>query len=216
MGHVLVKIEPAGQSAFYVPFNPNNYSLSKANQIAEAAIPGLNAPILQYVHGNTRTLDMELFFDTYEKRKPVTADTVDDDGGTVCGTDKIYKLLLIDPSTHAPPICKVSWGHFIFECVLDHANEKFTLFLSDGTPVRATLTVTFKEYIDVDKLVRTEPTQSADHRKLRVVKSGDRLDNIAGEEYGDPENWRAIAAANRLDDPADFEPGDVLIIPALT
>jgi hypothetical protein len=205
MGHVLVKIEPAGQSAFFVPFNPNNYSLSKANQIAEAAIPGLNAPILQYVHGNTRTLDMELFFDTYEKGTPVTSDT-----------DNIYNLLLIDPSTHAPPICKVSWGAFIFTSVLDHVNGKFTMFLSDGTPVRATLTVTFKEYIDVDKLVRTAPTQSADHRKLRVVKSGDRLDNIAGEEYGDPENWRVIAAANHLDDPADFEPGDVLIIPALT
>jgi hypothetical protein len=208
MGRQLVTIQPAGQSAFQVPFNPNNYSLSKANQIAEAAIPGLNAPILQYVHGNTRTLDMELFFDTYECETvtPVTYDT-----------DKIYKLLLIDPSTHAPPICSVKWGNFILEeAVLDHVNGKFTLFLSDGTPVRATLTVTFKEYIDVDALVRTQPTQSADHRKLRVAKSGDRLDNIAGEEYGDPENWRAIAAANHLDDPADFEPGDVLIIPALT
>jgi hypothetical protein len=216
MGHQFVKIEPAGQSAFYVPFNPNNYSLSKANQIAEAAIPGLNAPILQYVHGNTRTLDMELFFDTYEEGVPVTSDIVDGNGCTLSGTENIYKLLLIDPSTHAPPICKVSWGTFIFQAVLDHVNGKFTLFLSDGTPVRATLTVTFKEYIDVDALVRTQPTQSADHRKLRVMKSGDRLDNIAGEEYGDPENWRAIAAANHLDDPADFEPGDVLIIPALT
>jgi hypothetical protein len=204
MGHQLVTIAPAGQSSFKVPFNPNNYSLSKANQIAEAAIPGLNAPILQYVHGNTRTLDMELFFDTYEEGTPVTNDT-----------DKIYKLLLIDPSTHAPPICRVSWGAFIFQAVLDHVNGKFTLFLSDGTPVRATLTVTFKEYIDVDQLVRTEPTQSADHRKMRVVKSGDRLDNIAGEEYGDPEDWRAIAEANHLDDPADLEPGDVLIVPAL-
>jgi hypothetical protein len=204
MGHQLVKIAPAGQDSFTVPFNPNNYSLSKANQIAEAAVPGLNAPILQYVHGNTRTLDMELFFDTYEDGDPVTDDT-----------DNIYDLLLIDPSTHAPPICQVSWGTFVFQAVLDHVNGKFTLFLSDGTPVRATLNVTFKEYIDVDRLVRTEPTQSADHRKLRVVKSGDRIDNIAGEEYGDPEKWRAIAEANHLDDPADFEPGDVLIIPAL-
>jgi hypothetical protein len=204
MGHELVKITPAGKPSFKVPFNPNTYSVSKSNQIAEAAIPGLNAPILQYVHGNTRTLDMELFFDTYEEGTNVTS-----------GTNQIYNLLLIDPGTHAPPICQVAWGTFIFQGVLDHVNGKFTLFLSNGTPVRATLTVTFKEYIDVDALVRTEPTQSADHRKMRVVKSGDRLDNIAGEEYGDPENWRAIADANHLDDPSDLEPGHVLIVPAL-
>jgi hypothetical protein len=204
MGRQLVSITPAGKPAFNVLFNPTNYSISKANQIAEAAIPGLNAPILQYVHGNVRTLDMELFVDTYEEGTAVTT-----------ATNNIYNLLLIDPATHAPPICEIAWGTFIFQGVLDHVNGKFTLFLSDGTPVRATLTVTFKEYIDVDQLVRVQPTQSADHRKMRVVKSGDRIDNIAGEEYGDPDSWRAIAEANDLNDPFDLEPGHILIVPAL-
>jgi hypothetical protein len=204
MGRELVTITPSGHPSFQVLFNPTNYGISKAIQIAEAAIPGLNAPILQYVHGNTRTLDMELFLDTYEKGTAVTS-----------ATDNIYNLLLIDPATHAPPICEISWGNFNFQGVLDHVNGKFTLFLSDGTPVRATLTVTFKEYIDVDRLVRLQPTQSADHRKMRVVKSGDRIDNIASEEYGEPDSWRAIAEANHLDDPTELVPGHVLIVPAL-
>jgi|SRR5579859_2966144 len=219
MGREHVSITPAGKPTFKVPFNPTNYSLSKANQNAEAAIPGLNAPILQYVHGNTRTLDMELFFDTYEKGTTVTAPTVDvlneESTDISAGTDDIYNLLLIDPDTHAPPICQIVWGKLNFQGVLDHVNSKFTLFLPDGTPVRATLTVTFKEYIDVDQLVRVEPTHSADHRKMRVVKSGDRIDNISGEEYGNPDNWRAIAEANHLDDPADLVPGHILIVPAL-
>ena len=204
MERQLISITPTGQSSFNVLFNPTNYSVAKSNQIAEAAIPGLEAPILQYVHGNTRTLDMELFFDTYEERTNVSKET-----------DKIYKLLLIDPSTHAPPICNIAWGAFKFTGVLDHVSGKFTLFLSDGTPVRATLTVTFKEFIDVDALVKVRPTQSADHRKTRVVKSGDRLDIIASQEYGDPDNWRPIAEANNMDDPEQLEPGHVLIIPAL-
>ncbi|MFZ0746411.1 MAG: LysM peptidoglycan-binding domain-containing protein [Terracidiphilus sp.] len=219
MGHQLVSITPAGKPTFRVPFNPTNYSLSKANQIAEAAVPGLNAPILQYVHGNTRTLDMELFFDTYEKGTTVTSPTigVDSEQSTAvsAGTGAIYDLLEIDPDTHAPPICELAWGKFTFQGVLDHVNGKFTLFLSDGTPVRATLTVTFKEYIDVDQLVRVQPTHSADHRKVRVVRSGDRIDNIAGEEYGDPDCWREIAEANHLDDPAELVPGQLLVVPAL-
>jgi nucleoid-associated protein YgaU len=206
MGLQLISITPAGHKAIKVLFNPTDYSLGKANQIAEAAVPGLDAPILQYVHGNTRTLDMDLFFDTY---------------GDAAGTDvsvetkAVYDLLLIDPATHAPPICDIAWGSLKFRGVLDHVTGKFTLFLATGTPVRATLSVTFKEFIDVDALVRVQPTESADHRKTRVVKSGDRIDNIASEEYGDPGQWRPIADANDLDDPDQLRPGHVLVIPAL-
>ncbi len=204
MERQLISISPDGQDSFDVLFNPTEYSLGKANQIAEAAIPGLGAPILQYVHGNTRTLDMDLFFDTYEEGTDVTEET-----------DNVYDLLLIDPDTHAPPICDLAWGSFTFRGVLDHVSGKFTLFLADGKPVRATLSVTFKEFIDVDALVRVQPTQSADHRKTRVVKSGDRIDNIASDEYGNPDEWRPIAEANNLDDPEHLQPGHVLIIPAL-
>jgi nucleoid-associated protein YgaU len=199
-----ISITPPGESAFDLLFNPNTYSIGKANHIAEAAVPGLNAPILQFVNGNARTVDMDLFFDSYEKRTDVSKET-----------DKIYKLLMIDPNTHAPPICKLAWGSLTMDAVLDHVTGKFTLFLADGTPVRATLTASFKEYFDVDKLVRLDPTHSADHRKTRVVRSADRLDIIASEEYGDSGKWRPIAEANNMDDPEDLVPGHVLIIPAL-
>jgi nucleoid-associated protein YgaU len=48
-----------------------------------------------------------------------------------------------------------------------------------------------------------------------LVRTGDRIDNIAAEEYGDPAKWRPIAEANDLDDPSQLEPGHVLIIPRL-
>ncbi len=199
-----ISIAPEGQASFQVLFNPTQYSVDKGNTIAQAAIPGLEAPILQYVHGNMRTLSMDLFFDTYEEGTDVSADT-----------DHIYDLLYLDPSTHAPPICRLTWGKFYFRGVLDHVSGKFTLFLVDGTPVRATLSVVFNEFIDVDVLVQEQPTESADHRKTRLVRTGDRIDNIAAEEYGDPAKWRPIAEANDLDDPSQLEPGHVLIIPRL-
>jgi hypothetical protein len=204
MEHQRLRISPEGQAAFDALFNPTDYGVNKANSIAEAVIPGLQAPILQYVHGNTRTLDMQLFFDTYEKGTDVRE-----------STRKVYHLLEIDPGTHAPPICNIAWGSLQFRGVLDHVNGRFTLFLPNGTPVRATLDVSFKEYIDVQVLVRKQPTESADHRKMRVVRSGDRIDNIAGEEYGDPGQWRAIVEANNLEDPGRLEPGVVLVIPPL-
>jgi nucleoid-associated protein YgaU len=78
--------------------------------------------------------------------------------------------------------------------------------------VRANLNVTFTEF----------PDPEIDQRKLdpefttRVVKRGDTLSGIAAEMYGDPAVWRAIARANRLDDPLRLEIGRPLQIPKMT
>jgi LysM repeat protein len=197
-------ITPHGGQPIPVLFNPTQYSLDKSNQIAEIGIPGLGAPILQYVRGNVRTLSMELFFDTYEQQTDVREHT-----------NQIYELLAIDSGTHVPPVCTFTWGEFNFEFVLDRVGGRFTLFLSDGTPVRATLTVTLKEFTDVAVEVRANPTQSADHTKTSTVKRGDTLSSIAAAEYGDPAAWRPIAQANRIDNPRVLEPGRLLVIPPL-
>ena len=200
-----VTIYPDGQAPINALFNPTQYGIDKSNQIAEIAIPGLQSPILQYVHGNTRSLSMDLYLDTYEEQTDVRD-----------SSDQIYGLLAIDPDTHVPPLCMVTWGDFMFQGVLDHVSGKFTLFLADGTPVRATLSVVFKEFIPVEVLVMETPTQSADHRKTYVVRAGDRLDLIAAREYGDAGKWRPIADANNLSDPRLLTFGEPLIIPALT
>jgi nucleoid-associated protein YgaU len=211
MAFQLVTIAPKGLPEFSVAFNPSQYSIDKANQIAEAAVPGLNAPILQFVHGNTRTLTMELFFDTYEARADVRKGIQ-----SRAGTDQVYELLEIEKTSHAPPICQVKWGKdFTFSGVLDHVSGKFTLFLEDGTPVRATLSVTFKEYNDFRVEIQKVPTESADHTKTRIVKSGDRIDIIASEEYGDAGMWRPIAEANNLSDPSRLPMGKSLVIPPI-
>jgi hypothetical protein len=198
-------ITPEDEEPIPVLFNPTQYSLDKSNQLAEIGIPGLGAPILQYVRGNTRTLAMDLFFDTYEQQSDVRE-----------YTDKIYGLLGIKSATHVPPICTFTWSDFTFTCVLERVGGRFTLFLADGTPIRATLSVTFKEFIDVEVEVRRTPTESADHTKTRSVKRGDTLSSIAAAEYGDPTKWRPVAEANRIDNPRVLEPGRVLVIPPLT
>ena len=202
------------EKAFIIPeagvpipvlFNPTQYSLDRTNQIAEIGIPGMSAPIMQYVRGNARTLSMDLLFDTYEAQIDVRL-----------YTELVYGLMGINPITHAPPICVFTWGTFLFRCVVEHVGGRFTLFLPSGTPVRATLSVTLKEYVDLDLLVRWAPTESANHAKLYTVRHGDTLGGIAAAEYGDPAKWRPIADANRLANPRALQPGQALVLPALT
>lgn len=198
------KITPRGEAPIPVLFNPTQYSLDQGNTLAEVGVPGLAAPILQYVRGNGCTLSMDLFFDTYEER-----------GDVRDYTKRIYGLLDIRGPLHRPPVCTFTWGDFSFDCVLERVGGKFTLFLPNGTPVRATLSVSFKQFVEVEVLVRTTPTESADHAKTYLVRRGDTLSSIAAAEYGDPARWRPIADANRMANPRLLPPGTRLVLPAI-
>jgi nucleoid-associated protein YgaU len=183
-----------------VMFNPGEYSLDLGNTFAEIGIPGLKTPPIQYVRGNTRNLKMELFFDTFEKKSDVRRET-----------QKITSLLNNDTNTQAPPILLFSWGGLNFKCVLESVGQRFTMFLEDGTPARATLTVNFKEYEEVNVEIRQglfigSPT-------IRNLVEGETLSKIAGEVMGDPSAWREIAELNNIDNPRKMKPGTSLIVP---
>jgi LysM repeat protein len=200
---VRITIEHTGES-FEVMFNPEEYSLNKDNNYAAQNIPGRSGPLLQFVQGNMRTLEMQLFFDTYEKRRDVREET-----------QKVTKLLDIDSNLHAPPVLRVAWGSLVFQCVLARVNQTFNMFLEDGRPVRARLTVTFNEFINFDREGKEVNRQTANFSKVHIVVQGEALSTIAGRQYENPEMWRAIAIANNIDDPRLLHPGQSLKIPNL-
>jgi len=196
-------------------FNPKELSVEKSNQFAEVNIPGLSSPILQFVRGNARSVTLDLFFDTYEQGTDVRLFT-DRITGWDAGSmfSKIPKGLMdIDSDLHAPPICILIWGAFVFQCIIERVTKKFTMFLPEGIPVRATLSVTLKEYSEVDKQLIEIAFLSADLTKRWVVTQGDSLWSISNKKYGNPGEWRLIAEANKIDNPRLLNPGQELKIP---
>ena len=181
-------------------FNPGEYSLDLGNTFAEIGIPGLRTPPIQYVRGNSRSLKMELFFDTSERRTDVRS-----------RTREITSLLDNDPATHAPPILLFSWGGLNFKGVLENVAQRFTLFAEDGTPVRATLTASFREYEPVEIEVRRGLLVGPP--ALRNVVGGQRLDQLASQLLGSPAAWREIALANDIDNPRRLTPGSAIVVP---
>lgn len=198
-----ITVEHTGKR-FDVMFNPEEYSLNKDNTYASQAIPGLGSPILQFVHGNLRTLEMELFFDTTDSRTDVRAET-----------QKVVDLLKIDSALHAPPVLRVAWGSLQLRCVLTRAGQKFIKFEGDGRPTRARVTVSFSEFIDPEREAKEVNRQTADYSKGYIVQDGDTLPSIALRFYDTPALWRALAAANGIDDPRAIAPGQALQVPAL-
>ncbi|HSE42651.1 MAG TPA: LysM peptidoglycan-binding domain-containing protein [Acidobacteriota bacterium] len=199
-------------------FNPKELSVEKSNQFSEVSIPGLPSPIFQFVKGNARSVTLDLFFDTYEKGEDVrnfTDKITGWDAGSMLSRlpDSPKGLMDIDSGLHAPPICLFIWGAFTFQCIIERASKKFTMFLPEGIPVRATLNVTLKEYREVDIQVKEVAFESSDLTKRWVVAQGDSLWFIAAKEYGDPKDWRRIADANKLDNPRLIFPGQEIAIP---
>jgi len=189
-----------------VIFNPAEYSLETGNQFASTPLPGLSNPVLSWVSGDADTLTMELFFDTYTNK-----------GGSDVReeTKKISRLLEIDPELHAPPPVKFVWGGLEFNAVIERLTQRFTMFLENGVPVRATLNVTFKEYKTIEEQLNPKPKRSSDWTKFRVIAEGDQLYLIAAAEYGDPVLWRRIADANDIENPRLLQPGMEIRLPPL-
>lgn len=184
---------------------PPEYTMEKSNSFSEIAIPGLESPYVQYVKGNAGSITIEAFYDTYE------------DGTDVREyTNNLSNLMNIDPELHAPPPLRFIWGmpsKEPFTCVLERVTQKFIMFLYDGTPIRAKLNITLKEF-KMELNVREKSLQSSDKTKVYITKQGDSLWLIAHREYGNSSMWRQIADKNNIYDPKYLEPGTRLLIPS--
>jgi nucleoid-associated protein YgaU len=187
-----------------VRFNPSEYQIQKNNQFAEMGIPGLGSSLMQFVRGSAQTLTLELFFDTTDSKRDVRRET-----------KQVVNLMKLDKSTHAPPRLVFIWGTLEFPCILESVNQRFTYFGNDGKPLRANLSVTFKEFRWLEDILAKDALESADRTKQHVVKAAETLQQIAAQTYDDPRKWRPIAVANQLLNPLMLKVGQALTIPTL-
>ena len=210
-------ITPENTGPIFVLFNPETYTVSKSVQLAEVNIPGLDAPVVQYVHGQNEKISLELFFDTTD------LGMVDQVTDVRSLTVNIYKLLKVDGNLHAPPRVTLAWGtggqltsfgaSIPPWLVLESISEEFNLFSPGGVPLRARLHVSFREAWTIEQQLRVTPRHSSDRTTLHRIVRGETISHIAAQYYNDPTQWRAIADANSLTNPRLLTPGMVLVIP---
>jgi hypothetical protein len=217
-----------------VQFNPAELSFDKSVQMAELNIPGLDSPIQQFIRGQTEKLTLDLFFDTTDEGG-MGAGAV----SVTKYTDKIYQLVKIEAERHAPPICVFQWNHQFagrdlgssvpaqnneafgnqrrnsFQCIVESVKQKFVLFSPEGVPLRATLSVVLREYKTLHEQFPKQNPMSPDRTKSHITQQGETLSRIASEHYTQPDDWRAIATANQIEDPRRLDPGLLMKIPPI-
>lgn len=198
-----------------VLFNPTEYSFERSNSYKATPVPGLGSPLLQFVNGESDHLSMDLFLDDYTDPTGPTSLQQKEQNPVAKRLAALAKLLEIDRDLHAPSPVRFNWGPLEFTAVIEKLGRKVTMFHPDGTPARATLSVSFKEYRTLPRQLEEPRRESADKTKRRVVVGREQLWLIAAREYDDPKEWTRIAQANDLDDPREIEPGDWLLLPPI-
>jgi hypothetical protein len=195
-------------------FNPKEYTIQRSVKWEQGKSSGKNVPPMKFTNGEPASLQLELYFDTYEK--------TGDDRDVRKHTKKIWDLMMVDDGLKdnkskvgRPSKILFQWGKGVnFEAVVQSVSQNFTMFLSDGIPVRAKLTVGLLQLRDLTSQPPTNPTSQGDGgERIWTVQQGETLSLIAHRALGDTKAWRSIAAMNKLEDVRKLEPGMVLVIP---
>ena len=224
-----MSIQPAGKPAFEVLYNPESYRQGRSVQYAQAMGIGTNVPITQFAGGSLEILQFRLFFDSMSSGSEVGGSIVDKAlflGNSLLPslaktidvrtyTQKVYGLMEIVPAKHAPPLLTLKWSSLQFTGHLVSCQQTFVRFSERGVPLRAWLDCVFQEFIAPAKVNLPRPLESPDTTKYRTVQQGDSLWALSAKEYGQPEEWRAIADANGLANPRALRSGERLVLPAL-
>ena len=210
MGLVKASIKSKrGDGEVQCAFNPTEYTVTTSAEWRATPTSGAKtAPTPEFVGTRPRTMTMRLLFDAWG------TDTDD------VSRDVTQLLNWTNPTATSiaqgqpnPPVLTFHWGqNEYFDAYLGSVDAQYTLFGSDGAPLRATVTVTLVEVPSDPE--RQNPTSGSFQRhRTAVVAAGDSLQSIADREYGAPALWRGLAAANAIDDPLRLDVGTSLLIP---
>ena len=100
---------------------------------------------------------------------------------------------------HRPRFLRVFWGAELnFPCVLSNLDINYTLFNTDGSPLRVKITATFLNYLAQIARMAAERTNSPDLTHYNLSKQGDRLDLLTYKIYNDSNYFLQVARVNKL------------------
>ncbi len=191
-------------------FNPKELTIQKsAKWDRKPARNAKHASAPEFSGADPCKLTLEMFFDASEKEL----------GSVVEPVEELFRCCVPTENTRqnkkaVPPLVQLSWGTIVsFPGFITSVQAKYTLFAPDGTPIRATCSVSMEE-MPGDPLGQNPTSGALSAHAVHKVVAGDSLASIAFREYGDPAMWRPLAEANNIDDPIRLPVGTTLIVPA--
>lgn len=124
----------------------------------------------------------------------------------------LYKPHENENGVMLPYFVLISWGKLFFKGRLQEMEVHYTLFKSDGEPLRATISMTFVRMVVEEKAATPSgSTENPKKEKVVTVKSGETLPFLCRREYGDSSLDEKIAKKNNLTSIRGIKAGDKLV-----
>lgn len=207
-----------------VQFNPESMKVAFANQLVQPSGAGdqRGTPARQFVGAGTTKLTLQLWFDVNAPQP---------EGGPVDDVRKLtqkvaYFITPKEPGQQAgqfvPPAVRFVWGSFQFDGLMDSLDESLEFFSPEGRPLRASVSISLSQQRITKFAFRDIPPagglggaaaagvpSTPGTRPLAQAADGATVQSLAGAA-GRGADWRAIAAANGIENPRLLEPGQLL------
>ena len=181
-----------------VPVNPDNYKLTKDIGHSE-----------NKEQGQKDNLSFSVVFDGTGVIPSTNMNTV---------TDKVKELEKVvyncNNKIHQPNFVRIAWGKLVFCGQLSTYSLNYTLFSSEGVPLRVKIDMAFSRAVSQEVAVKLRENASIEEVNVEF-KEGDTVSKKCYTMYDNELVAKEVAKENDLDRFRNIEPGTQLVFPAL-
>jgi hypothetical protein len=147
--------------SFTFMYNPTSISISRKVKVEDnrgARTENEGIPKVSFAYPEATIISIkDIIFDTYE-------DTGNRDVGNKL--KKLTRTVKFIQAKQRPPVYVFAWGNINYlRCYVESVDYQLTLFLPNGTPVRAKASISLKE-VDPYQDVTNPPSQSTSNRNI--------------------------------------------------
>lgn len=207
---------PEKPGSFVCQVNPETFAVERSFDYGTKKADGSPKPEAPFAQVKPRTFSVDILLDG-TGALPLSG------GAAASPKDYVHQrvkdfeaLAAYNGTTHRPHHFQVNYAQKVFTCVLLGYTVTYSLFRRDGSPLRATIATSWREFATPVRSAAEDNLSSPDVSHAHVVRAGDTLAGVAQAVYRDPLRYAEVAHANGLDTLRRLAPGRVLLAPTLT
>lgn len=186
--------KPLANGSYRVMINPESLKQQGSIEYNEEQAPDTNtsSPKYKYTPGDLLNFDIVIdctgVVDSSRTNLPKEIETLK------------HIIFTYNGGIHRPNFVKIRWGaNFTFPGVLTNFDIAYTFFRPDGTPLRAKVSLAFKEYISPEVAEQQKKKKSPDVSHLVTVEDGMTLPQLCVKVWNDDSYYIQVARYNNLD-----------------
>lgn len=189
------------KDAVSLQINPASVKINKKVSYEKITFLGREEVLSRYKSHEPSSLSFEVYFD----------DTGVIPNGNITIQDRITKLekALYNrmADSKEPGYSILVWGSIIFHGRAESIDYEYTLFASDGSPLRVKVSLSFVGYFKEGQVQAKGKSQAIN---VVIFKSGDSLADYCSEIYDDPSYCTDVARQNGLQSIRNIVAGTII------